>query len=113
MDKGYLFFEYNSLAIDRSKIKSEEKIPAGPAVINVETVLQSDDRAAPADITIYLNEYVVAEGTVTFTVPAAFTATETFDIGTDLGSPVSLDYYDLAPFSFDGTVNKVHIKYTE
>jgi hypothetical protein len=27
----------------------------------------------------------------------AFTASETFDIGTDLGSPVSACYYDQAP----------------
>ena len=113
MDNGYLCYEYNSLTIDRSKIKSAEKISPGHAVITVETELQSADRAAPADITIYCNDTKVAEGTVTFTVPGTFTCTETFDVGTDLGSPVSLDYYDLAPFSFDGTVNKVHVKYTE
>ena len=43
------------------------------------------------------------------TVPLLFTATETFDIGTDLGSPVSLDYAERAPFAFDGTIHQVHI----
>jgi hypothetical protein len=41
-----------------------------------------------------------------------FTATETFDVGTDLGSPVSLDYASKAPFAFDGTIHQVHVKYT-
>jgi hypothetical protein len=33
------------------------------------------------------------------------------DIGTDLGSPVSVDYYDQAPFKFNGKIDKVHVKY--
>ena len=38
----------------------------------------------------------VSSGTVELSVPLAFTASETFDIGTDLGSPVSLSYYEQA-----------------
>ena len=41
------------------------------------------------------------------TVPAAFTATETFDIGADLGSTVSLAYEDRRPFAFDGRILQV------
>jgi hypothetical protein len=52
----------------------------------------------------------VAKGTVKRTVPAAFTASETFDVGVDLGSPVSLDYFDRAPFKFDGTIKKVTVE---
>jgi arylsulfatase len=44
------------------------------------------------------------------TVPAAFTASETFDVGTDLGSPVSLDYFDRRPFPFEGKINAVEVK---
>jgi arylsulfatase len=42
--------------------------------------------------------------TVARTVPAAFTASETFDVGMDLGSPVSLDYEKRRPFAFNGTI---------
>jgi len=35
-----------------------------------------------------------ARTTVKRTVPGAFTASETFDVSVDLGSPVSLDYFD-------------------
>jgi hypothetical protein len=31
-------------------------------------------------------------------VPAAFTASKTIDMGVDLGSPVSLNDFDRAPF---------------
>ena len=37
-------------------------------------------------------------------VPAAFTASETFDVGIDLGSPVSLGYFDRRPFPFSGNI---------
>ena len=44
-------------------------------------------------------------------VPVIFTAFETFDVGIDLGSPVSLDYYDRAPFKFNGKIEKINITY--
>jgi len=43
-------------------------------------------------------------------VPGAFTASETLDVGVDLGSPVSLDYFDRAPFKFDGIINQMLIE---
>ena len=52
----------------------------------------------------------MARTTVKRTVPAAFTASETFDVGVDLGSPVSLDYFDRAPFAFTGKIGQVEVK---
>jgi arylsulfatase len=52
----------------------------------------------------------VARTTVKRTVPAAFTASETFDVGIDLGSPVSLDYFDRKPFKFDGRIDSVKVQ---
>ena len=43
--------------------------------------------------------------------PLAFTANDCLDIGTDLGSPVSLDYFDNAPFAFNGKIDEVKVKY--
>jgi hypothetical protein len=43
------------------------------------------------------------------TVPGAFSASETLDIGVDLGSPVSLNYLDRRPFRFDGTVRAMEV----
>ena len=47
-----------------------------------------------------------ARTTVKRTVPAAFTASETFDVGIDLGAPVALDYSERRPFTFDGKIAK-------
>jgi arylsulfatase len=51
-----------------------------------------------------------ATGTVSRTVPAAFTASETLDVGVDLGSPVSLHYHERAPFRFEGEIERVTVE---
>ena len=45
---------------------------------------------APAEVVLTVDGKEVARTTVQRTVPAAFTASETFDVGVDLGSPVSM-----------------------
>ena len=40
-----------------------------------------------------------------------FTANDCFDLGVDLGSPVSLDYFDEKPFKFEGIIKKTEVKY--
>ena len=49
---------------------------------------------------------------VPISAPLLFTANDCLDIGTCLGSPVSLDYYDRAPFPFNGTIHNVNVRYT-
>ncbi len=113
VDKGKLVYEYNALAIQRTKLISQTPIPNGRVKIEVETKFQSPKRATPADIMIRVNGKQVAGGTVPLTVPTSFSATETFDVGMDLGSPVSLDYYDRAPFRFTGRIHGVEVRYVE
>jgi arylsulfatase len=42
-----------------------------------------------------------------------FTSNATFDIGRDLDSPVSPDYFDQAPFAFNGKIGVTKIAYTK
>ncbi|MEZ5276102.1 MAG: hypothetical protein R3F07_06975 [Opitutaceae bacterium] len=51
-----------------------------------------------------------ATGTVRRTLPAAFTVSETFDVGMDTSSPVANDYFEKAPFEFERTLKKLHFK---
>jgi arylsulfatase len=41
-----------------------------------------------------------------------FSANDCLDFGIALGSPVSMGYYDRAPFPFNGTIERVHGRYT-
>jgi hypothetical protein len=49
---------------------------------------------------------------VPVSAPLLFTANDCLDIGTCLGSPVSMDYRDRAPFPFEGRIDVVHVAYT-
>jgi arylsulfatase len=103
---GELYYEYSALLLRRDKIKVG-KLPAGDVKIAMEmrTPLQ---RAAPAELKFWINGEEAATGTVERTVPAVFTASETFDVGMDTSSPVANDYLDKAPFAFEGTLKKLH-----
>ncbi len=108
MDKGQLVYEYNMLLIERTIAKSEGKLAAGKHKIEVDETITRP--GAPAQVVIKVDGNEVAKTTVKRTVPGAFTASETFDVGADLGSPVSLTYFDRAPFKFDGKIEKVAIE---
>lgn len=101
-DQGYLRAEYNTLGVYRYKAASDHPLPAGSHQLQVRVGFDSAEREAPATITLYVDGDEVGTGRVERSVPAVFTATETFDIGIDLGSPVALDYHDRAPFPFTG-----------
>lgn len=66
---------------------------------------------APAQVVLRVNGQQVGQGATAFSVPLLFTASETFDVGTDLGSPVSLDYAERAPFAFNGRIAAVEVRY--
>jgi hypothetical protein len=63
------------------------------------------------NVTMRVNGTAVGSGQVPISAPLLFTANDCLDIGTDLGSPVSLDYFDKAPFAFNGTINEVRVRY--
>jgi arylsulfatase len=107
LDQGILVYEYNMMIIERYTARTAEQIPAGRHRIEVDTTIAKP--GAPAVVVLSIDGVEVARTTVKRTVPAAFTASETFDVGADLGSPVSLDYFDRPPFAFDGTVDSVKV----
>ncbi len=76
----------------------------------METRLEAPKPGAPADIVLIVDGDEVARTTAKMTVPAAFTASEIFDVGTDLGSTVSRDYSTRRPFKFDGRIGKVTVE---
>ena len=79
--------------------------------ISIDTVYAELRPAGPLDITITVNGKRFAEGRVPVSAPLLFTANDCLDIGIALGSPVSLDYYDKAPFKFNGRIDQFTVKY--
>ena len=110
MDKGDLVYEYNMMIIERYTARSASKLAPGKRRIEVTTQLESPKPLSAANVVLKVDGQEVARTTVKRTVPAAFSASETFDVGIDLGSTVSLDYFDRRPFRFDGKIEKVEVK---
>ena len=113
MDKGLLKAEYNAMTLNRYKASSTSPIPMGKVRIEVKTQYDNNERIGPATLTLTVNGEQVAQTRIERSVPSVHTASETFDVGIDLGSPVAMDYLDRAPFKFSGKINRINIKYIE
>ena len=107
---GILSYEFNLFEIARTQIKAKDKLAAGKAKIEVELKL-AGPIGGPMNVTMKVNGQVVAQGLVPAAMSLHFTSNDTFDIGSDVGSPVSLDYFDKAPFAFNGTIGTTKISY--
>lgn len=109
MDQGKLNYEYNLMIIERYKVQTDQPIAPGRHLIDVNTIISQP--RGPATVMISVDGVQVATTTVNRTNPGIFTASETFDVGIDLGSPVSLDYFDRAPFAFNGVIQRIITSY--
>jgi len=58
-----------------------------------------------------VNGNEAASGVVPVGAPLGFTANDCLDLGIDLGSPVGLEYYEQAPFKFNGQIEQVRVNY--
>jgi arylsulfatase A-like enzyme len=111
VEDGVLSYEYNLFLIQRTKIRAPQRLPVGRATIEVETAYIEPRPGGPLAVTLRVNGAEVAAGTVPVSAPLLFTANDCLDIGIALGSPVSLDYRDKAPFPFNGTIERVSVRY--
>ncbi|HRI21319.1 MAG TPA: arylsulfatase, partial [Panacibacter sp.] len=107
MENGKLVYEYNMMIIERYTIETKEKLSPGKHQIEVTTIVPKP--GGPADVSIKIDGKDAAKGVVNRTVPAAFSASESFDVGLDMGAPVSMRYHYKAPFKFNGKINKVKV----
>ena len=107
MDQGRLAYEYNMMMIERTTGGSKDILAPGPHRVLVTTKIGKP--AGPADVSIEIDGKKAAGFIVPRTVAGAFSASETLDVGTDLGSPVSLEYFERRPFAFNGRINSVTV----
>jgi arylsulfatase A-like enzyme len=111
VEDGILCYEYNLFIVMRTKIRATQKLPVGKVKIEVETVYAEPKPGGPLKVTLNVNGKLFATGVVPVSAPLGFTANDCLDIGIALGSPVSLDYHKKTPFKFNGTIEKVNVKY--
>jgi len=108
---GVLSYEYNLFELQRTHIKAQSKLAAGKHKIDVETTYVERKPAGPLKVVIKVDGQEVTSGTVPVSAPLGFTANDALDFGIDLGSPVGIEYYDLAPFKLNGKILGAQVKY--
>ena len=94
-------------------IKAKDKLPRGKVKIEVETSSMSMRRpAGPLKVVLKVNGTGSRKsGVVPVSAPLIFTANDCLDFGIDLGSPVGIEYYDQAPFKFNGKIEGARVEY--
>jgi arylsulfatase A-like enzyme len=99
---------YNLFGLQRFKVHGETDVSPGEHQVRVEFAYDGGGLGKGGTTTLYLDGTKVGDGRVDATVPMAFSADETTDVGSDSGTPVS---DDLGPREsrFTGRVRWVEI----
>jgi arylsulfatase len=108
-----LVYEYNFFGKDRYRVISNQALPTGEVEVAMEYTQKPfkqfvESTGGPARL--FINGKPAGEGEIANVVPGRFSATETLDIGMDLGATVSRDYEKKAPFPFTGTIKQVTVE---
>jgi hypothetical protein len=108
MDQGHLVYLYNMMIIEQYAARSAAPLAAGRHRIEVVTDIAGPGKAGTA--TLFVDGREVGRADLKRTVPAAFTASESFDVGIDLGAPVAMQYSARRPFAFDGEIRTLKVE---
>jgi arylsulfatase len=87
-----LTYCYNFFGLQRFKVRSDRAVPAGEHQVRVEFEYDGGGLGKGGDVTLYVDGDKAGEGRVEHTVPMAFSADETADLGVDSATPVSDDH---------------------
>ena len=103
---GKLKYCYNFFGITLTFVESTQPIPAGHHQVRMEFKYDGGGLAKGGGVTLYIDGKAVGQGRLEQTVPMAYSADETCDVGKEGGSPVSPDYGPSGN-EFSGEVNWV------
>ena len=90
--KGRLKYCYNFFGLTLTFVEGKSRIPAGTHQVRMEFKYDGGGLAKGGLVSLYVDGKKDGEGRLERTVPMAFSADETCDIGMEGGSPVSPDY---------------------
>jgi arylsulfatase len=110
--EGRLAYAYSWFGLQLYKVYAESPIPSGEHQARMEFAYDGGGLAKGGTVTLYVDGGKVGEGRVEHTVPMAFSADETADVGADTATPVS-DDYGPADGRFTGRIRWVQIDIDE
>lgn len=110
---GKLNYDYNFFGKTLYHAESAATLPSGDITIEMryeQLPFEPFVESTGGPIELFVNGESVGKGEVKNAAPARFSATETMDIGKDLGATVSPAYREKAPFAFTGEIDRVTIQ---
>ena len=112
LHEGRPAYCYNTFGVQRFKVYGADPLPAGEHQVRMEFAYDGGGLGKGGDATLFLDGTEVGSGRVEMSVPMAFSADETTDVGSDGGTPVS---DDVAPNAtgFSGSVHWVQLDIDE
>jgi arylsulfatase len=108
LKKGKLVLHYNFLNSARYTITSDVDVPLGQSTLRYEFAAPSKARGGGGIGKLFINDRQVGDGQIARTAPNILSIDETFNVGMDIGTPVSEDYQ--SPFTFTETLEQVTIE---
>jgi hypothetical protein len=103
---------HNLFGLQLFHVEADTEIPAGTHQIRMEFTYDGGGLGKGGTASLYVDGQKTGEGRVEATVPMAYSADETCDVGSDTASPVSDDYTSEGS-RFTGTINWVQIDIAE
>jgi len=110
---GRLNYDYNFFGRNLYHVTSKEPVPKGKVTVKMkydQLPFTPYKETTGGTVQLYINDRLVGNGNMENSVPARFSATETMDVGMDLGATVSPNYRENAPFKFTGAIEKVEFE---
>ena len=99
---------HNLAGLMRFYVEGTDAVPAGTHQVRMEFAYDGGGLAKGGAVTLYIDGKQIGDGHINASVPMIYSADETCDVGSDLGTPVSEDYTSVAS-RFTGTVNWVQL----
>ena len=113
LEDGVPVYEFNFFGKEVYRIAGEAALEPGEHTVTMvyeQLPFEAGKEVTGGTATLLVDGAEVASGDVEKTVPARYSATETLDIGMDLGSTVTPNYREEAPFVFTGTIKQVTVE---
>jgi arylsulfatase len=95
------------MLIEHYEARAAKPIAAGKHKIVIDTTIAGPGK--PGTVVLTVDGVEVGKTELARTVPTAFTASESLDIGLDLGSTVVDAYAERRPFKFEGNIAAVKV----
>ncbi|UTF58571.1 arylsulfatase [Gilvimarinus sp. DA14] len=103
---GKPVYEVNFFGKERYKVIADSILPKGKVTLTMQYT-QEGEAPNGGSAKLLVNGKEVGSGRIDMVPPVRYSATETLDIGMDLGATVSTAYSHMGPFEFNGTIEKV------